>query len=221
MLLGSRASRVARCQPAPRAAQLSASIVPDRRAPHRPDKLSPSRRTSLPRVPFGFSNKLLEHRAGRQFVQQFPRRIRAGTARAQSLACRAEPFEPYFIFRTELCFEFLPKALRERGALAIRGDCDLQIAALNDSSVIKVAMTDVVDGIAQQSAGLRLAKDGFVYAWGGSRRYYQKCAVQIRGLKFFGQPIDFSKSNPFGNLWRDGRREQPDSCPSGQQPGNL
>src|SRR5579859_165221 len=154
-------------------------------------------------------------------MQQSPRPIRARAARAQSLACRPKPFEPGLIFRAELRLEFLAKPLRERGTLAIGGDCDLQIAALNDSSVIKVAMLNVVHGVAQRSSRFGATKNGFVHAWGGSCRYHQKCIVQVPWFKFSWQPVDLSEAYPFGNLHGDGRRDEPKFCPSGQQAGNL
>ena len=56
------------------------------------------------------------------------------------------------VFGAELLFEFFAEALGERGAFAVGGNGDLEIAALDDRAVVEVAVIDVVDGVAEDVA---------------------------------------------------------------------
>src|SRR5580658_5716008 len=116
----------------------------------------------MARAPLSFSKKLLEHRPARQFVQQFLCGVRTRSIRTKSFTRGTQPLQPYFIFGTEFRLEFHAKPLRERRALAVRGDGNLQVAALDYGSIVKMAMLGVIDGVAQDSARIRLAKNGFV-----------------------------------------------------------
>jgi hypothetical protein len=79
----------------------------------------------MARLMLGLPEKFLEHWPARQFMQQFLCRLRTRAACTQYFARRSEPLQPHFVLRTKLRFEFLPKPLRERRTLAIRGDRDL------------------------------------------------------------------------------------------------
>ena len=63
--------------------------------------------------PLAFTQKSLEHFLARQLVQQSLRFFRILAFAAQEFARRAQPFQPLFVFRTELRFEFLALTLWE------------------------------------------------------------------------------------------------------------
>ena len=117
---------------------------------------------------------------------------------AEGFAGGAQPFEPVLVFGAELLFEFFAEALGESGAFAIGGDGDLKIAALDDGAVVKVAVIDVVDGVAKDAAlvgfaidlGVEIAERG-----GGDD---EEGTVEIIGGEFFRGPGDFLLADPFG-----------------------
>src|SRR5258708_31128629 len=112
----------------------------------------------------------------------------------------AGPFEPHFVLGAELCFQFLPQALRERRALAVCGNGDLEIAALHDGAVIKMAVFDIIHGVAENSAGLSFSENRIVHAGSGSGRDNKISAEQIAGLEDFWQPFPLTLPNPLGEL---------------------
>ena len=81
---------------------------------------------------------------------------------ANLLARFAEGIEPAGVFGWILLLQFFAHALGESGAFSVGGDGDLQIAALHDGAVVKMAVRDVVHGVAEDATGLRFLKDGGV-----------------------------------------------------------
>ena len=119
---------------------------------------------------------------------------------AESLAGGAEPIEPAGVFGPELFFEFLAEALGKRGAFAVGGDGDLEIATLDDGAVVEVAVVDVVYGVAEDVAVVGFAVDlGVEIAKRGGCND-EEGAVEIGGLEGFGGPVDLAVADPLGQL---------------------
>src|SRR5258708_1814938 len=117
------------------------------------------------------------------------------------------PLKPQLVLRPELLFELQAKTLRKRGTLAVGGNSDLQVAALHDRAIVKMAVLDVVHGIAQNSARVSLAKNSFVNAGRGRSSDNQICAVEVRGSKRLCPPFHFSLRDPLGDCGRHLRRD--------------
>src|SRR5207249_9650994 len=88
----------------------------------------------------------------RQLMQPLPPRSRIDVSRKQLESRLAELLDPLRVFGTKLLFELLAEPLRKRRALARRRDRDLEIAAVDDGRVIKIAIVWIVHRIAQDAA---------------------------------------------------------------------
>ncbi len=117
---------------------------------------------------------------------------------AQSFASGAEPFEPGYVFGTELLLEFPAKALSERGAFAVSGDGDLEIATLDDGAVIEMAVIDVVNGVAEDVASVGFGKDLSVEITDGCSSDDEEYAGEIFGMEGLGRPIKLAITEKFG-----------------------
>ena len=82
---------------------------------------------------------------------------------AQFFASFAEGIQPHGVLARILLLQFFTQSLRERRAFAVGGDGDLQIAALHDGAVIKVAVRNVVHGIAENAARIGCLKHSRVH----------------------------------------------------------
>jgi hypothetical protein len=71
--------------------------------------------------------------------------------------------EPEGVFGGKLLFEFFAEALGKRGAFAVSGDGDLEVATLDDGAVVEVAVVNIVDGVAEDIAFVGFEKDGCVH----------------------------------------------------------
>src|ERR1700730_11193036 len=76
--------------------------------------------------------------------------IRAG---AKFLASLAQGIEPSGVFSGILLLQFFPQTLRERWTFAVRGDGNLQIAALHDGTIVEMAISNCIKGIAENAVG--------------------------------------------------------------------
>src|SRR5271165_3341344 len=92
--------------------------------------------------------------------------LEAGGFGAQCVAGLAQALEPRGVFFAVGDFYFLANALRQGGTLPVGGDGDLQVAALDYRAVIKMAVFNVVDGVAENAASFAFLKDGAIHAWG-------------------------------------------------------
>ena len=92
--------------------------------------------------------------------------IRAG---AEFLASVAQGIQPRGVFRGILPLQFFSQTLGERRAFSVRGDGNLQISSLHDGAVVEMAVSDVVDGVAENASGSRGLKHSGVHGLNGSR----------------------------------------------------
>ena len=140
---------------------------------------------------------------------------------AEGFAGGAEPLEPVFVFGAELFFEFFAEALGERGAFAVGGDGDLEIAALDDGAVVEVAVLDVVDGVAEDSALVGFEEDGGVDVWERGGGDDEKDAGEIFGREEFWEPGDFAGADVFGELWGEFRGDDGDAGAGFEEGGDF
>ena len=63
-----------------------------------------------------------------------------------------------------------------------------------------MAIRNVVHGVAEDAAGLRLLKNGGVYGWQAGRGDDQMDGLKIRGRKLFRDPLYFSVAQPCGQF---------------------
>jgi len=132
----------------------------------------------------------LEHGAAGEKMQPLFGEFGLGFLRAEELTGGTEPIEPGGVFGAELFREFLAEALSEGGAFAVRGDGDLEIAALDDGAIVEVAVGDVVNGVAEDVAGFGLLEDGGVDFGDGSGGDNEEGAGEIAGFVEFGRPVE-------------------------------
>jgi hypothetical protein len=154
----------------------------------------------LGEVAAGFAQETLEHGAASEQVELVARGFGIGGLGAKSFASGAEPVEPSGVFGAELLLEFFAEALRERGRFAVGRDGDLEIATVNDGAVIKMAVIDVVDGIAEDVAVIGFGKDSGIYFFQRSCRDDQEPVVEVDGLKGFGEPFDATIANKLSEI---------------------
>ena len=147
--------------------------------------------------------------------------VGAGRLRAKQVTGNAEPFEPGSVFGTELLFEFKAEALGKSRTFAVGGDGDLQIAALDDGAVVKMAVVDVVDGIAENVAAFGFGEDGGVEFANRSGGDHEECSNEIVGSKRFGMPVDFAAADIFGEMWMEFGRDDADTRASLEKRGNF
>ena len=87
---------------------------------------------------------------------------------AEFPASIAQGMEPRGIFHGILLFQFLSQALCKGGAFPVGGDGYLQIAALHNGAIVEMTVGDVIDGVAENTAGFGGLKNRGVYSWDGS-----------------------------------------------------
>jgi hypothetical protein len=112
----------------------------------------------------------------------------------------AEPVDPRRIFRTELLFEFFAETLGQGWALAVGGDGDLELAALDYGAAVEVAMVDVVHGVAKDVTLVSFFEDGGVDLGERSGSDDEEFAVEVSAFKWFREPINFAVAGPFHEL---------------------
>ena len=93
--------------------------------------------------------------------------------------------------------------------------------ALHDRAVIKVAVLDVIDGIAEYSLCVGLTIHGFVDARSRGGGNYQKRPGQIGGLEGLSMPFDFFLFDPICDAVRNSRRNHTHGSPCAEQARNL
>jgi len=126
------------------------------------------------------------------FGVQFPGR--------ELLASLTQFCYPGFVFRAKLLFQFAAESLGKRRAVAVRGDCDLQIATVYDSRVVEIAIGRIVHGVAKYIAQARLSEDLSVYFVPRGGGDYERNLVKVRGLKGSRLPGKHTFPYPFLNL---------------------
>src|SRR5260370_6772662 len=99
------------------------------------------------------------------------------------------------------------KALSQRGPPAVRGNSDLQIAALHDRAIVKMAVLDVVHGVAQNSLRVSLAENSFIDSGLRSSGNHQIRTFKVRRGKLLRPPFHFSLRDPLPDGWRHLRRD--------------
>jgi hypothetical protein len=133
-----------------------------------------------------------------------------GGSGAKLFAGSAERVEPNSVFGAELKFEFLAKALGESRAFAVGGNGDLEIAALDDGSVVEVTVVNIVDGVAEDMALVGFEKDGFVEVAERGGGNDEEFFVEVRGSESFGEPIDLAIADAFGEVGMEIRSDDGD-----------
>src|ERR1700726_3910659 len=128
---------------------------------------------------------------------------------AKFLASFAQRIQPRRILRGILLPQFFSETLCERGTFSVRGDGNLQIAALDDGAVVEMAVGDVVHGVAENTADFGGLKDCGVYRLNGSRGDNQSSVLQIGRSEFLRRPLNFAGFYPGGNLRINLRSDDP------------
>lgn len=157
----------------------------------------------------GIVEKTLEHFVGGEMVELESGGFRVGGVGAEVVAGGAERIEPGGVFGSELLFEFLAKALSKRRTFAVGGDGDLQVAALDDGTIVEVAVVNVVDGVAEDLTLVGFTEDGGVDVVERGGGDDQECSSEVSRLELFGEPGDFAIAGAFSEFgieyWRDHR----------------
>jgi len=154
-------------------------------------------------------------------MEPFCSEFRFGVLRAEDLTSGAEPFEPGGVFGAELLFEFLAKALGERGAFAVGGDGDLEVAALDDGAVEEVAIIGVVDGVAEDAAGFGFAEDGGVDFGDGGGGDDEESTGQVAGFVEFGPPVEMVSADLGGERGAEARGDEADAGAGFEEGGEF
>jgi len=169
----------------------------------------------------GIEKEALEHRAAGEEMQPALGGFRIGGLGTKNFTGCAEPLEPSGIFRGELFFELLAKALGECRAFAVGGDGDLEVAALNDGAVIEVAMVDVVDGVAEDAALFSFEIDRLVDIVERSGSDDKEHTEEVFSFKGLREPIDFAAADPFDELRREFGGNDGDTCAGFEKAGDF
>ena len=178
---------------------------------------SPSLRRSTPR----FAEKALEHGAASQKMELVLGGFAIRGLRAKCLASCSEPDEPGGVFGSKLLLQLFAETLGESGAFTVGGDGDLEITALDDGAVIKMAVLDVINRIAENVEFVGFLENGFVNVTKRGGGDDQEHAVEIGWLEGFREPIDLTIANVFGEIAIEFGGDDGDASASFEKRGNF
>src|ERR1700739_2181631 len=133
----------------------------------------------------------------------------------------ADEAKPISQRKIERGFDFAAKALGDGGAFAGGGNCDLEIAATDDSGKVKIAVRWIVDGVGENPARLRCEKNIAIYRGAAGGCDGHKNVAEGARVECPLMPDDISSRCEFGDFGFGLRRDDGDVRGGAEQGSDL